>query len=132
MEQIKEDYVSFEVAKLLKEKGWNILTDTAYDLKTYQPSNGGDEENLKVIKNAKNYGDSTYTRFQRPTQALVIKWLRIKHNIHVWCRKSNNSPKYFYRIDSEKYINYNQNLRFDTPEEATEQAILYCLQNLIK
>ena len=79
-------YVTFEQAKWLKEKGFDIITRTAYDLKTYQPDNGGDAENLKIINNAKNYGDSTYTRFQRPEQWQVVEWLRVNHGIwiNIW------------------------------------------------
>ena len=66
---MKEQLVSFKTAKLAKEKGFNELEThigTAY-------SQLGD---LCVNTGATN-------QFEAPTQSLLQKWLREKHNINV-------------------------------------------------
>jgi hypothetical protein len=95
MNKIEPAYVSFEQAKSLKEKGFNIITRTAYDFKTYQPSNIY-EENLEIIPNAKNYSNSEYKRYPRPEQWQVVEWLRLNHGIWVYA-----SP-YYSRPDDNK------------------------------
>ena len=100
---ITEDYVSFETAKLLKEKGF-------------------DEECQQY------YGDY---RYPCPTLQMAMKWLREVHNIaieteweHLWYAyikpmTSKPSEEDYYQCESSKY------------EEACEAAIKYCLENLI-
>lgn len=130
---ITEDYVSFETAKLLKEKGFEYNPDESYwlidaDNKIYWISRIG----------AYDYVDAPTESFQRPkngyrlmTQAMAMKWLREKHNIaieteweHLWYAyvkpmTSKPSEEDCYQCKSPKY------------EEACEEAIKYCLENLI-
>jgi len=142
MEQITENYVSFEVAKLLKEKRFEEHCKSLYR------ENG----RVETVGNYNNIDDDKYISFSRPTQALVIKWLRIKHNIHVSIFPSfaednlsylpvgyyssiywifaDNKPKL---VDLPKDYATNKHCKiFDSDAQATEAAILYCLQNLIK
>lgn len=68
----KEDYVSLEVAKLLKEKGFNEPVLSQYSKcgsvwNCYEPE---------------NFNESTGC-FSRPTLYEAQKWLRNKHNIHL-------------------------------------------------
>lgn len=109
MENIQEDRVSEEVAKILFKMNFPYNMVTA-------PSGC-------------------------PTQALVIKWLRIKHNIHIFV---DCTQKWFWTIEilkEFKYINqedleldsgFNNGNGHNLPEEAIEQAILYSLKELIK
>ena len=120
---ITEDYVSYEVAKLLKEKGFEGICDYAY-------SNKG------------NYFEIDRSNFDevyclRPTFQMVMKWLREVHGIFIainnddldfnWqCydlinRGSNLDPN----ILSESYAGYK------TYEKAVEAALKYSLENLI-
>jgi len=87
--EINPTYVDFEQAKLLKEKGFNITTRTAYDYRIYRPSNLH-EENLEIINNAKNYSNSEYERFQRPEQWQVVEWALKNYNI--WISVQPNEP----------------------------------------
>jgi hypothetical protein len=70
MATITEDYVSFETAKLLKEKGFTENCLTSYN-------RVGDlvEEAYKA-----NWNFQTID-YSAPTQAVAMKWLRIVHNI---------------------------------------------------
>lgn len=61
---IQEDYVSFEVAKLLKEKGFDQNCATYYlDGQVWRHYHG------EVIPKSKQI-------YAAPTQAVAIKWLR--------------------------------------------------------
>ena len=70
---MEEQLITFETAKLAKEKGFKSATSRQYNSKgeDYHPLSIGiqDEEYLK--------------RFPAPTQSLLQKWLREKHGIHI-------------------------------------------------
>lgn len=120
---IQEDYVSFETAKLLKEKGF-------------------DEPCMY-------YSTEEAVYIRKPTQALAIKWLRIKHNIHISIQTIGNEhdyPRYMYQVCNlkdwkcsihnalkELEIEYEDLVResHPYPEEAIEQSLQYCLKHLI-
>lgn len=118
---ITEDYVSFEVAKLLKEKGFDEFTFSDYN------ENGIAQFNEVETRVAKGY--------QRPTLQMAMKWLREVHNINIdivpiWNQKrfeyqvfvvTPENAKHCY-IDDKLYLGY---------EQACEAAIKYCLENLI-
>lgn len=121
MEQITENYVSFEVAKLLKplyefKSNLVYLEDKFITTDTY------------AIMQGKKY-------FYRPTQALVVKWLRIKHNIQINTISCIDEPEKQYFNSIVSYLFKEEELfrvqLVKSPEEATEAALLYCLKNLI-
>lgn len=115
-----EDYVSFETAKLLKERGFDEACLTIY----------GTEGFMKEEKNWFNHNMKAKYAVA-PTQALVIKWLRVKYNLYVQSPTLyiyRNKTKYEVRIFQKPF----RSSDFKTPEEATEEAIQYCLKNLIK
>lgn len=102
--EIQEAYCSFEVSKLLKEKGFNI----------YQP-----------------------------THAIAIEWLRI--NFGIWIdigyepetgTDMLNEPykiEWYSMVSKIGYLNLDIPTfhQYNTPQEATEVALLYVLNNLI-
>lgn len=141
---ITEDYVSFETAKLLKEKGFEYNPDESYWLidannTLYWISSIG----------AYDYVDVPTESFQRPkngyrlvTQAMAMKWLREVHKINIEvCLgfDADSELGFFYNpvISDLK----NMALAIETPEfdeteftvyeEACEAAIKYCLEHLI-
>lgn len=139
---ITEDYVSFETAKLLKEKGFEYDPDESYWLidvnnKMYWVSRIG----------AYDYVDVPTESFQRPkngyrlvTQAMAMKWLREKHNQNITVKAHNNVARlktiYYAEVQNlselaEKGFCVNGCIFKDTYEEAVEYAIRYCLKNLI-
>jgi hypothetical protein len=112
---MKEDYVRFETAKLAKEKGFNI-----HCIKTYNPETGA-QDNSKDWKN-----------IDAPAQALLQKWLREKHDIHVYCTPN----RHFIARDFDSYsfsVLYVDTLIEDdgsyaTYEEALEAGLVYALK----
>lgn len=78
--KITEDYCSFELSNLLKEKGFNCVTDMYYSpegkLCCWMPNN--------LKSHLDNLGAETWWwKCVAPTIQLACKWLRIKHNLCV-------------------------------------------------
>jgi len=137
---IEEDYVSFETAKLLKEKGFDERISTVY--KSY-----GELRRLKRYYGICNsdYNDITknYFEFTAPTLQMVMEWLRKVHNIHIAivpCEVGPGVMDYtyiLYKIDAKNFIFKDLEIqgRANTDKmsapKTCEAAIKYCLENLI-
>ena len=116
---ITEDYVSFETAKLLKEKGFDEYCYGYY----YEPNHL--RHSTFDITNSELESES----YSAPTLQMAMKWLREVHNIaieteweHLWyayIKPMTSNEEDYYQCESSKY------------EEACEAAIKYCLENLI-
>ena len=117
MATITEDYVSFETAKLLKEKGFN------YPTLHYYYDKDGDLVFSYNIGAGKN-------EFVAPTLQMAMKWLREVHNLALnVCYLLGMWSYSVYRTDvSSSGFNSED---FDTYEEACEAGIRHCLENLI-
>lgn len=124
---IKEQYVSFEVAKLLKEKGFKEETHGNYYLGG--KFDGEFEESSKV-----NWNKFFKTPIAAPTQQMAMRWLREVHNLYIDIRININNSLYSFRIYSvgisgaRAFTEY----RIKSYEAACEEAIKYCLENLVK
>lgn len=125
MKEITEDYVNFEIAKLLEEKGFDVECNTAYfngtlvDYTMFGFCIGGD-------------------LLYCPTIQMAMKWLREVHRIeiHIVLSELNadNSRKYMFDTfssDVNKNFDSVQKDGLNSYEEACEAAIKYCLENLI-
>ena len=116
---ITEDYVSFETAKLLKEKGFDKLTYACF-------SNDGKE----TYYGYRAVGDD----IMRPTLQMAIKWLREKHIFIVLDIISfdlNDLPVWFFDIWHNNNHEYRSSDYFDSYEQVCEIAIKYCLKHLL-
>ena len=133
---ITEDYVSFEIAKLLKEKGFTANIHGMYD-------------------HDGKFCESTFTDVEpyyccyAPTLQMAMKWLRDVHKLGVFpttyyrhLGKDNDIHDYGSTIvnlntfeiigDETPPINGSTyTFEADTYEETAEKAIKYCLENLI-
>ncbi len=122
---IAEDYVSFETAKLLKEKGFDEKCQAMYDKDGhFVPFN------FKLLTKA----DKRLFVADAPTLQMAMKWLREIHNlyINIFVTWKDKIPHYQWSIDNL----ITQDTIYDTPclekyEQACEEAIKYCLENLI-
>lgn len=119
---ITEDYVSFEIAKLLKEKGFNEPTFHDYD-----------ERGIKwfeeVLVNHNSQGGIAC-----PTLQMVMKWLEEKYGVFcVICRHGNKNDGFTYSWNCEGKIGLSvgNGGGFKTAAEACEAAVKYCLKELI-
>ena len=94
---MKEDYVNFEVAKLLREKGFDkeCSRNGYYVINKYGT---GVPWNMIIY----NVGDVSFEYSQnnvisRPTLQMAVKWLKETHNILI-------IPDYEYECDSTPYL----------------------------
>ena len=151
---ITEDYVSFETAKLLKEKGFDepcyqcyVLIDKFVETSYYEFA-----VNSKLIKferlyadeqpliNSKGFRDFINNKdksrvFAAPTLQMAMKWLREEHNIFIsiiFCTyPSLNKVTWTPEITTFDSVFPESAIEYDTYEEAGEAAIKYCLENLL-
>lgn len=124
---IKEDYCSYEVAKILKEKGFNESCYTCY-----------------VEKEISHY-DYSSTNYELidgviscPTIQMAMKWLREEKNIfiviepHAYDYINEKNKSYAYSLwVNDNYYEYIESKNYPSYEEAVEAALKYCLENLI-
>ena len=132
---ITEDYVSFETAKRLKEKGFNEECSCFYNNIEYGTA-GLEVDGQLYYKNSA-LDDEEYAA---PTLQMVMKWLREVHCIFIEPTVGETNGKTWYDFDiipinkREIVWNHYDSLPFvecNSYEEACEAAIKYCLENLI-
>ena len=120
---MKEDYVSFETAKLLKEKGFKIPYDSfrgVYINGIFKRLNPGDGYGY-------NSGDEIV---EVCSLQMAMKWLREVH--HIFIRVIQSHIEYCAcEIYYNRVSHYEFRESFNSYEEACEAAIKYCLENLI-
>lgn len=123
---IKEDYVSFETAKLLKERGFNEECEYFYDYY--------DNEYFICSNGVSAYNDDEHpTYYSMPTLQMAIKWLREVHNLFIEMHIQNggNYIGYIYNTNGFGLIGWDKRRVSSSYEKACEAAIKYCLENLI-
>lgn len=123
--EIKPKYITFEQAKLLKEKGFNTTTSAFYF-----------EEDKSFFKTIEVNTEKGI--ILAPEQWQVIEWLRVKHSIwiHVYYLTENKCwgwDCYKYEKENgllnEPAISFKMNLQ--SPQEAYSAAFDYIFKNLI-
>lgn len=134
---IEEEYVSFETAKLLKEKGFDVFGDGSY----------GSE--IEIHREYSPFGQirdcstsrSSEKGYPAPTQQMAMRWLRERYycHIHIYftykadANLTRDYASYCYDVECAKtQKEYIGNIWYDTYEEACESAIKYCFENLIQ
>ncbi len=146
MNMISEDYVSFETAKLLKEKGFDCNTNCYYieDSVTrtlcYSPIR--ENHNASIENNELDVHINISSRkMSAPTLQMVMKWLRKWHNLHCdvgydfrlgWHIQITSLKEIVQDHDTEiKTYLPHKAVNYPSYEDACEAAIKYCLENLI-
>ena len=122
--------VSFEIAKMLKERGFNETSNYLY--------NNNAEIKKGILPNKlTNY-------YSAPTISDVLMWLYEKHGIWIYSVKSkygwlgcvkdysNKELKTIYTTHSEQmFLAGESDKWYNSPTEAYESSIKYVLTNLI-
>ena len=133
---ITEDYVSFETAKLLKEKGFDEPCQTWYGI--YQELNFLSEEEPNTNSSNRN----ALLDVACPTLQKAMKWLRLEHKLHIEPIPGSFDYKHgdihdgwyceiTHLSDMSYDADYDSHKKHKTYEEACEAAIKYCLENLV-
>ena len=131
---LSEDYCSYEVAKLIEEKGFPI----GEHLYMYVNKDGKLMTDHQACLTMTNEEYRTFFDNYIPTitQSLAMKWLREECDLHIiaYPYNANGKKKWccqvyktFNLLGNEKYVNET----LDSYEEAVEAALKYCLTNLI-
>ena len=131
---ITEDYVSFEVAKLLKEKEFDEPCKVWYAECTsvWGGDPSGDRKYIIIQFDDKNRFDEYYKFLcYAPTLQMAMKWLRDEHSIHFFVKYFGSLGLAFtiQKLDSESEHTIGE--FYTSYEKACEAAIKYCLENLI-
>lgn len=120
---ITEDYVSFEVAKLLKEKGFNESIWTCYI-----------EHEIFHYDYTSSNSDLIDDVISAPTHQMAMAWLREVHKIHITISPVSGKGYNATLCDVGDFDDFNyigETDYFLHPEEAVEAALKICLENLI-
>ena len=128
---ITEDYVSFEIAKLLKEKGFECEKKS---ITAMYNENGKFHSLSTAADEYYDYNDFDEYDYIAPTLQMAMKWLRKKHRLHIDIDPSESdwNPTVITLEDWTCIVKYGDKIPVqDTYEEACEAAIKYCLENLI-
>lgn len=130
MKEIEEAYCSFEVSKLLKEKGFDEKCYQKYDRDGYLSFN--DVGYINAEKPSEDFGALA------PTHQMACAWIRskgwhIQVNPHYAEGDMRNPCKWRWEIVGLHNINsdvYSDSL-YESYEKATEAALMHVLTNLI-
>jgi hypothetical protein len=126
--------VSFEIAKILKNKGYDKPCNDAYNSNGMQWSNGwleylDDKELCQPFKKT----DLKPKDVLAPTIVDVVMWLYEKHEIWIVVKRDyHNGALLGYESIIDNNDGYIDCGTFDTPTKAYEAAIEYTLNKVIK
>lgn len=126
----QEDYVSFEVAKLLEAKGFD------WECIGYYVDDEPNDIKYSFLGETNSTWESRCC--SAPTLQMAMKWLRIKHTILLFLLPAQENGKLVYLVEVWTW-NEEEGIYESTyapmprkePEQAVEAAIKYCLENLI-
>ena len=133
------EYVSFDTAKLLKEKGFSENTEHKiwYVIKQFSTGCHWNSCTYKVGDVTREYnGDCC---IPMPTLQMAMKWLKDNHDIDIDTKTVWGMDKvityyvkgYRFRLHSPIFPNYDVNEIFPTREMAYDEAIKKCLTDLM-
>lgn len=136
--------VSFELAKLLKEKGFNILTYNYYKEKDYYYKEELITPKGTLLQNEDWPYNVSTQQIHAPTIAEVVMWLYEKHGIWISVHEENCRGYVGFDFNivfvgdhettvTQQEIQYKLlgETVFNSPTEAYEAAIEYVLTKLI-
>ena len=122
---VKEAYCSFEVSKLLREKGFVQETLMVYNQNGNFMPNGAIEDTYQIF-------------YPAPTHQMAMAWLREEKNIfiviepHVYDYVNEKNKSYVCSLwVGDNYYEYIESKDYPSYEDAVEAALKYSLENLI-
>ncbi len=124
---MKEQLISFETAKLAKEKGFNIpIQHTVNDLNQLYDI---DNNEITIVTNVIDDWNKFDTVCSAPTQSLLQKWLREKHKLRIFVQQGASGNfifnLYSYPIPNNvgKWERFNNIQSYNSYEEALEKGL---------
>ena len=135
---VTEDYVSFETAKLLKEKGFDIDTehDMWYVVENFSTGCHWNSCTYKVGGITREYDEKCCIAM--PTLQMAMKWLRDVHkkviNVEYIDFLEHGEVWSYSVLDRNTFHEFTEKSESFTEnsyEETCEEGIKYCLEKLI-
>ncbi len=150
--------INFEIAKLLKEKRWNKPTlhfffeDGVLIENSYKDTTGmdyGKEFEVEFSELTDNWNDGWIMKkdgsmcsgcnksngyldiYSAPTISDVVMWLYEKHGIWIYPFRHDFNNEFYWHIDTPDEDEFTSDMNFNSPTEAYEAAIKYCLEKII-
>lgn len=135
-EIIMEDFVTYEIAVKLKEKGFKDLCFAYYtntnDLYFNYSHKAGAKYSDCYLSHNLMPKESVSGKFvDAPTISQVLKWLRGKKKIHIIIPASFDEGYWWKVRDFNREISEYSDNEFDSYEEAALEGIEYVIDNLI-
>lgn len=129
---MEDQIVSFETAKLAKEKGFDEFLPTYYTHVKADPSVQIDD---KWFRNSQ-FPETSYRLCSAPTQSLLQRWLRDKYKLHVFVMPYDDKELQQLLFENklvDKDFNEFSSFNFThTYEECLEEALQLSLNELLK
>jgi len=128
---MKDELIAYETAVLARERGFEVKVRTAYF--------GMKSKKLEFNKRLDNYNNQT-SLWSAPTQSLLQRWLREKHNMEITVSPAIVGKYSFAIYQLGTIINivflYGRNVKkdergnvyFNSYEEALEEGLLQALK----
>jgi len=136
---IEEAYVSFETAKLLKEKGFDsndvgsfggFYSERCYESGYGVITQSGQE--VGIVYDDLTNSELDHDKYLRPTQQMAMRWLREVHHLLIKIIWTGYEGLFSWDIDNMYNGDWkNIDKEYSSYEEAVEESIKYCLTNLI-
>lgn len=131
---ITEDYVSFEIAKLLKEKGFDEPCSHIYRNDGMHLYCG--DAKLTTLTNTEidepqDWVSETFT-CACPTLQMAMKWLREVYGLFIRITEDITGNIFEWSVYQKNYGCKASTYVEDSYEKACEVAIKYCLEHLIQ
>ena len=130
--------LNFEIAKLLKEKGFHEPTYQSYRTLVVGEDDPNwwkvGELNKRMYCKFGDHNDAYFGICSAPTIAEVVMWLYEKHGIWVQVVSHNSSKSIVFKYELKRYewdACITNEVLYISPTEAYSEAILYTLNNLI-
>lgn len=144
---VTENYVSFEIAKLLNEKGFDAECHSHYypchypDGSIQYHRDKSAQSRDKIWYNVYSLKNLPKDHYLAPTLQMAMKWLREEKHYYIqvmldgWaCGDHSGYYVVIQKTDSDFEMMLSDavdEVFYQTYEEACEAAIKYCLENLI-
>lgn len=129
---VSESIVSFKVAKLLEQAGFEGDYNLLYD-----------QNGHLYVPSAEHMLSWNYKLIKAPSISVAVKWVRLNYNLHIETPCCNHNGKIVYSLrivdlTTMKY-EFGCSCPFEianpphklTPEDAQESVLLYCLRHKI-
>lgn len=150
---IDEQYVSKEVAILLKELGFNVPVQSFVSKHSLKPLHFVDETCLYVYRKEDDRECLSYINddFLAPTQSVTIEWLRVNFDVFIWSSFStvdDSTTAWEWHVKTylpegkdrckdtwdfythETSMDEVRQVWYETPQEALEAALLFTCKTI--